>query len=123
MKFRIGSSRCVIVAYKYALKVPVVWSWRRFLYGLLANLQEVRFSRMKTRVLCPVLFYLPGGFLNIMPKCVPVMDNSDDEEFNDALNYIWRMSDEDGVDYRNIVEPKASSLGKLDGRIVAVDYG
>jgi len=37
--------------------------------GLLANMQEVKFSKMNDERLCPVKFHLPGGWLLVMPRC------------------------------------------------------
>jgi hypothetical protein len=43
-------------------------SWKHFLYGLLANMQEAQFSKTSWPELCPVLWSLPGGFLVVMPR-------------------------------------------------------
>ena len=60
-----GATRAVFLIDKWAIKVPnFYYGWRPFLWGLLANIQEKEFSRMKLAELCPVVFSLPGGFLS-----------------------------------------------------------
>lgn len=96
---------------RWAVKVPQVVEWRLFLLGLLANMQEVRFSTMRHERLCPVLWSLPGGFLLVMPRCTPLSA----EEYCAELVEL--------MDWPLPVENKVDSVGRLDGRIVAVDYG
>lgn len=82
---------------------------------MLANMQEVTFSKAKWPELCPVQWHLPLGFLVVMPK----VDVLTDEEFS--------MMDIDAFvekpDYYIPIEKKANSLGWLNGQIVAIDYG
>lgn len=94
-----------------AVKVPRLTSWRPFLNGLLANIQERSFSRMADARLCPVLCSAPGGWLVIMKRARPMTH----DEFGDFDFAAWA----DGLP----VEAKASSLGWLNGRAVAIDYG
>lgn len=110
-----GITREVFIIGNYAIKVPSMRSWKGFLWGLLANMQEKVWWNDKDKRLCPVLFSLPGGFLAVMPK-VTVMT---DDEF-------------DGFDYESFihlhpydipVESKSDSFGYLDGKVVAIDYG
>jgi hypothetical protein len=42
------------------------------LYGLLAKMQERAFSKTGWPELCPVKFYIPGGFLVVMPYARPL---------------------------------------------------
>lgn len=44
MRRAYGTHRTVYLVRKLAIKVPVVSDWRMFLTGLLANMQEARFS-------------------------------------------------------------------------------
>lgn len=106
-----GVSRFVITVGCIVLKFPNFLSWRRFLLGLLANITELTWSRTADPRLCPILFSLPGGFLNVMPWCTP-------------LEYEGRV-DRYYVDHYDElpVENKSDSFGYYRNRLVAVDYG
>lgn len=114
-----GCSRLVILTKRYAFKLPALinsanrLSWKSFLHGLLANMQEAQFGRSCCEGLCPVRFFIPGGFLVVMPRAVEITD----EEFlaMDIEGFI------DRGDYCLPVEKKANSFGWLDGEIVAID--
>jgi hypothetical protein len=110
MKLTNGTTRSVILTRRWAIKIPcVVYGLKNFLFGLLANMQEVSWSGFEDR-LCPVKFSLPYGFLVVMPLCKELTD----EEF--AAEVPW------GNDIP-LVENKSSSFGRLNGKIVAFDYG
>lgn len=112
---RKGCTRIVLLTTHYAVKIPNISDYRMMLYGLLANMQEARFSKTGFQELCPVLFSLPLGLLVVMPRVRMFTD----EEF---LRF-----DLDGFrvkqDYSIPVESKADSFGWLDGKPVALDYG
>jgi hypothetical protein len=44
-----------MVTKRRAYKLPSFYSWKHFLLGLLANMQEAEFSRTGRPELCPVL--------------------------------------------------------------------
>ena len=120
MKFKIchGSTRIVVCIGSVAIKLPRFDRWRNFLLGLLANLQERDFSSCGWPELCPVIWAAPGGFLSLMKRARPMTE----AEFEVFDWDMWaRKSLED--DYFVPVEPKVSSFGWMDGRLVAVDYG
>lgn len=100
----------VLLTSKYAFKIPsMVYGWRLFVTGLLANIQEKQWSGRKG--LCPVIWSLPGGFLNVMPRCEWLTDG----EYCKEVPEKWG---------RHLpVEHKTCSFGRLNGKIVAVDYG
>lgn len=62
---------------------------------------------------CPVLWCLPGGFLNVMPRAAELTE----AEF--ARLNVSEFCDRNKI----VVEYKRDSFGWLDDRIVAVDYG
>lgn len=136
-----GAWRVVLLVGPYAVKLPHHpfgrWRWGRFLRGMLANMQEVNFSRHRWPELCPVLFSIPGGFALVMRRAALMTQ----AEF-DAFDYEAFISRGDGYALANLLsaggdggkfdEPEAlvvaaertaSSFGKLDGRVVAIDYG
>lgn len=112
-----GVSRAVLLVGPWAIKVPRASSWKAFLWGLLANMQEADLGSRGWPELCPVRFTLPGGFLVIMERA--------------EVCTVERAPAE--ADYRRLTnvegrcvpaEWKPSSWGRLpDGRLVAVDYG
>ena len=114
-----GASRVVILLNKYAIKVPRIDSWRLFLYGLLGNIHEKQWQNQICKYLCPILFYVPGGFLSIMPRCEVKAGLS--AEF---IKIVSKDLDTDiSETILNIVEDKDDSVGILNGKIVAIDYG
>lgn len=108
-----GVTRHVLLIGRWAVKVPALWSWRLFLSGLLANMQEREFSRAGWPELCPVLFSLPCGWLLVMHRADPVPDDME-LDFQSLI---------DRPDYQIPAEAKRDSWGLLNGRVVAVDYG
>ena len=112
-----GVTRTVILTRRWAIKLPcLVYGWKYFLYGFLANMQEREWSGYDER-LCPVRWAAPLGVLIIMPRCEPVIDSGLlDEEIHNWANC---GTDKDLLP----VELKSDSFGRLNGRLVAVDYG
>ena len=119
MKFPVikkGATRWVIVCPKRAYKIPSLYSWKHFLQGLLANIQEAQWSGFDKR-LCPVIFKLPLGFLVVMPTVEPIKTEDwylPDDMYEALVNH---------EDYILPVENKTNSFGILNGEIVAIDYG
>lgn len=118
-----GVTRTVILTKRWAIKLPcLVYGWRYFLYGFLANMQESEWSGFDAR-LCPVRFAGRGGWMIVMPRC----ESLTDEEYIAEVALDWaRMTD--GVTGQLLsaelpVEMKTCSFGRLNGKIVAVDYG
>ena len=110
-----GTTRTVFLISKYAVKIPSFFSWKMFLHGLLANMQEASFSKTKWPELCPVLFELPGGFLIVQKRAEPI----DAEEYYSLSFYELTIR----KDYIVPAEDKPNSWGKINGKIVAIDYG
>jgi hypothetical protein len=129
MKALNGCTRRVYLIGKYAIKIPQFhYEWHHFLLGLLANMQEVTFSKMKDERLCPVLFYIPGGWLIVMPRCIPISRKI----FYDLdVTRFWPDENEDyhpanvceRASFNVPVENKQDSFGYYNGKIVAIDYG
>lgn len=115
---RKGSSREVIIVGKWVIKIPRLYSWETFLWGLLSNIQECEFGRLGWPELCPVTWAIPGGFLLIMPYCrIP-----DVEIFSE---FVIREIIINAEKYGRIIpaEIKPDSWGYYNDRLVAVDYG
>ena len=75
-------------------------------------MQEVDFSSLKHPLLCPIKFWLPGGFLVVMPNVRILTRKLTTRQLK-------------GFTKDNLpVENKPSSFGYLEkGNLVAVDYG
>jgi hypothetical protein len=109
---RRGCSRRVTLIGGVAIKVPTLSSWRLFLIGLLGNMLEATWWERTggDHRLCDVLWCLPGGFVLVMRRALPVSDaqfgsvnKSDFEQFTGDLH--------------------AANFGWLGQRLVLVDYG
>lgn len=114
---RSGATRHVVLIGGLAFKIPRVTHWRLFLYGLLGNMQERRWSGASDR-LCPVLFALPGGWLVVMPRVAPLTDIE-----WEVLDALWDSLYGEDAEMLLPVERKRCSVGTLGRRFVAVDYG
>lgn len=118
MKIKIGSSRICILTKNYAFKIPRLSPYRSFLRGLLANLQEQSFWKYcHYDELCPIVFSLPLGFMNVMYRASELNEN--DFPLVDSFLTNLKIKDYD-IPFES---DKLSSLGKLNGKIVIVDYG
>jgi hypothetical protein len=104
-----GRNRFVVLAGRWAVKVPSLRSWRDFLFGLLNNLNEGEWATDPTMAHCPVVWRSPGGFILVQRRARILTD----QEFVDLHPALPPAR----------AEPKADSWGWLDGRLVAVDYG
>jgi hypothetical protein len=106
-----GVTRIVFLTKRYAIKIPTFYSWELFLTGLLANLQEINWWAwtLHDQRLCPVLAYCPGGFWLVMPRAQPITF--------DELPETSKEFDGLPLDYKH------PNFGRLDGRLVLIDYG
>lgn len=114
---RSGSTRWVLIIGKLVFKIPSLHNYTNFLWGLLANMQEVKFSKcvdMKHK-LCPIKFYLPLGFLVVMPK-VRVLKNGELSK-----EELLEFCTEDN--FKIPAETKSDSFGYYKEKLVAIDYG
>lgn len=115
-----GVTRTVLLVGRYAIKVPRLrYGWSKLLYGLLSNMTEARFTPLADQFrLCPTVFSIPGGFLNVQRRCAPLSDDQ------------WeatRLNDDDvhgRGDWQGMAcDFKRDNFGVLDGRVVLLDFG
>lgn len=114
-----GTNRTVFLIGRYAIKIARFWHsnscyrWKSFLRGILANINEAywyKWSKQKDK-LCPVLFKSPLGVILIMKRAELLSC----EEYNkDVFNSIFKALPLDN---------KIENFGKIDEKIVLVDYG
>ncbi len=103
-----GITRNVFLTKRYAIKLPTFRSWKLFLTGLLANMQETfwwKETHNDSR-LCPVVFGCWGGWFIVMRKAEPI---------DRLINYEYFT----GLP----LDPKPTNFGILDDRVVMIDYG
>jgi hypothetical protein len=113
-----GATRWVFFIGKLAFKIPSLYSYRNFLWGLLANMQEVEFHNIKEmkEKLCPVYFHLPLGFLIVMPKIRILLEGEISKE--ELIDFCTNNEF-----YSIPAEIKNDSFGYYKGKLVAIDYG
>ena len=115
MRVEFGASRFVILTDNYAFKFPRLdrrneYGWlQNVMRSLCANIVEwVLWDRTRADTLGPIVFHIPCGLLNVMPRAIRATEAD--------LNLI---------DFENLTvgaERKADSWGWLNGRLVAIDY-
>lgn len=112
-RMRYGSTRIVFVFDKFVIKVPYYKNWKRFLKGLIANLNEAMLSSSypDSRYLVPVTWSAPGGWLLVMPNvrdCAEPLvaafmvdlfrgDNTEDQEADEVKRYCEYIVDNYGM--------------------------
>ena len=116
-----GATRAVLLIGLYAVKIPRWYSWKHFLLGLIANMQERDFSAAKWPELCPVVWAAWGGWLVVMRRAEPITE-AHWENFRPTVANGWAGGIE-GEGYYVPCEPKMDSFGWYKGRIVCIDYG
>ena len=109
-----GSSRIVILIGNYAFKFPYIFLWQNFLFGLIANINEVRFNRLKDSRLAPVVFWIPFGLFLVMKRANPL------------INFDKKLLTDFCLEKNGLVLPvelKKDSFGYINNKLVAIDYG
>jgi hypothetical protein len=122
---RNGITREVFLTKHLAVKIPTWRTWRHFLQGLTANINERNWWRWTNdQRLCPVRFALPGGWLIVMDRAEHIKmpeAGSYAEGFGllTRENILRRLDEFTGLP----VEAKPDSFGLIEGNLVAIDYG
>lgn len=111
---RKGIMRLVFLVGRWAVKVPRPRWWRYFLKGLLANMTERDTwaywgAAACGDLLCPVIWCCPGGWLLVMRRAELLAE--------DEVPLGWERR------FEAFDDLKADNIGKLDGRLVLIDYG
>lgn len=117
MKIKHGCTRTVFLIGNYAIKIPSTYSWIHFLQGLIHNLNELKYWKwslsgnfIDSRFLCPIIFYIPGGWLLVMKRCQSVSEKSNLDTLYKELS-SWGISD-----------LKPNNCGLLNNSAVCLDY-
>lgn len=114
-----GSVRIVLCFCGWAVKIPRFDHYENFLHGILANLQENKFSKMKNKMLAPVIITGPFGIFIIMRKA-RILTKEDFSKFKSRIIFNARHS---GLYDLIMSDFKAANFGIINNKIVKVDYG
>ena len=113
------ATRTVIVLKKYVIKFPTFKTYELFLNGLLANIQEKKFSGTH-KDLAKVKYCNKYGLFLLMEKA-NVLPNSVD--YNDFLKYLKDKYRNDDMKSFMLSDMKVNNWGYINNRIVKIDYG
>lgn len=110
---RQGVTRIVLVFKSFVIKIPnFSYRWDHFLLGVIGNIRENKtwkYNEDKRNLLCPVLWCSWGGWILIMKRASVC-------KWNEDIDYEpWVTAGLGGDD-------KPSNYGKINGKIVKIDY-
>lgn len=111
MRLTEGATRLVLVTRRLVFKVPrFTAGWYYLLAGLVSNLNEAAIWREGDEdvrlALCPMVWAMPGGWLNVMRRAYPVPASAIEPERFADLAY----------------DLHPDNFGSYDGRVVLIDY-
>lgn len=119
-----GTTRTVILFYKWAIKIPLVKEYKGFLKGLLANLNERTIWKLCPNYFLPVLWSLPLGLVVVMPR---VKSTKQATWYLHAFmaDLFHANNDDNGeaLTARRYCEYIASNVAMYKGKPVCIDYG
>lgn len=120
----IGTTRMVFLIGKYAIKIPVLNSWRGFLKGLLANCNERSIWHLCPNYFIPVLWSLPGGWVVCMPRART--SAKEGPWYYCFMADLFHGNNDDiteALTARRYCEPFHKNIGWYKGRPICIDYG
>lgn len=110
---KFGTTRMVFLLGKYAIKIPKINTWKFFIKGILANLDEKMWYSHSPenwqKKMTPSLYCLFGGLILIAYKAKEITEeqyNQIDKKYYDPLPF----------------DNKIENFGEFENRIVLVDY-
>lgn len=122
-----GRTRSVFLIGNLAFKVPYLKSWKWFVRGLLDSMFEVEHRHEHPTALLPILFHIPGGWLNVFPRCEVFTDDKDPAlvaYFEQLLDDYEIRNDRKAYETLQVIEvAEPQNFGYYQGRVVATDYG
>jgi hypothetical protein len=114
-----GSTRCVWLVGKYAIKVPRLCTWRNFLNGLLANMTEREFDCIAPELHAKVYYADRLGLLLIMQRADYIRPCFMNYSVRSSADAFFRECDARGLP----CEHKYSDIGFINGKPVLIDFG
>ena len=118
-----GGTRWVILTRRYAIKLPIPTTWKRFVQGMLSNLTEGQWKDYRNKFLCPIVYSNRFGLIVVMKRAKPVRHEGlfwveIERLYKDAMNEPSPL-DRDFFEYDAF--PK--NFGYFNGNLVKIDYG
>jgi hypothetical protein len=125
-----GVTRIVFVFKHVVVKVPKPFVWSHFLRGILSNINEDntwkwntgKFEKGTSYLLCPVIWRSVGGWILIMKRAQPIAEKFDKIFKGDGTVIHVKLNCDEHIKYFP-GDDTVSNYGKLDGRLVKIDYG
>jgi hypothetical protein len=124
MTTSLGCTRYAILTKNYAFKFPRLdnrnyyWGWFCcILKSLIANIVEYnvwKHYKKECPFLCPIIFHLPFGLLNVMPRCTEILDTDFKLSIKIAHMALSAIPD--------VIEKNPHNFGFLNGQLVCFDY-
>ena len=121
VRFRKGVTRIVILIGDVAIKIPNVRSWKQYLLGLLANIQEREFAKLNHELLAKVKFSDLLGFVLVMERTEDITD-IDEEDFRTLMRERYKDNE---MSVFILSDLKRANFGYIKNtkNIVKIDYG
>ena len=123
MRIESGCFRQVLLLGPWAIKVPQTYSWKTFLRGMIANIDERRvwhkWPKSLQHRLCPIIYAGAFGLVVIMPRLQLL------SEGELAYAFPTKSAFDKAIAVENWwipVERKTDSWGWYKGFVVAIDY-
>lgn len=120
MKIESGITRNCLVFKNIVIKFPTFISYKLFLKGLLANLQEKQFSKLEREDLAKVYYGNSLGLVIIMKRANVVDVLCNWGEFKDM---IYKKYENDNMKDFMLSDCKPSNWGYINNNLVKIDYG
>lgn len=122
MQIKEGATRIVFVFDRIVVKIPTIFDYKRFLCGLLANLEERLWSGYHAD-LAKVICSSRIGLYVVMERAEEVTDMTDDELWKVLCDRYKEKAEDDFEKVFLLSDCKASNWGRISGRLVKIDYG
>jgi hypothetical protein len=113
------ATRCVFFCGKYALKIPRLFSWKAFLTGMLANLQEREFRNLAPELTAKVYYADIFGLLLIMERADYMMPSNPNIYAVAEAKELFKQCHAAGVPCEN----KVWDVGRFGKKLKLVDFG
>ena len=119
MKISKGATRNVLIFKQFVIKIPTIKEYRLFLKGILANLQEKKWSGHHID-LAKVLFCSKFGLFLIMERADVISNNIDWASFQLMIKSKYQY---DNLQDFLLSDLKPSNWGYIRDHLVKIDYG
>ena len=113
-----GGTRWVILTKRYAIKIPILSSWKSFIQGLLSNIIEGQWKGFPDKHLCPIHYANGLGLIIIMARASRVRHEG---LFRCELESLYSTCTLPRDFYKYDAYPK--NFGYHKGILVKIDYG